>query len=108
MCRPGAKVLSYGIADGGAAGTLRLEVDGTKAVLRAAGPYAADTAFDLPKVTVRLKAPVRRGSLETAFGGTSHDDPGFSWSFISSNWDGEAQLACWPDQPIALTRTIVN
>ncbi|GGT68332.1 MULTISPECIES: hypothetical protein [Streptomyces] len=104
----GAKVLSYEVADGGAAGTPELQIDGTKAVLRAAGPYVANAPFDLPKITIKLKAPTTRGTLETAFGGTSHDDPGFTWTFISPNWTGEAQLACWPDQPIALTKTLVK
>ncbi|WP_158685029.1 hypothetical protein [Streptomyces sp. LaPpAH-108] len=104
----GAQVVSSEVADGGTAGTPSLEVDGTKAVLRAAGPFAANVPFDLPKVTFTLKAPAKKTTLNTAFGGTSHDDPGFSWTFISSNWDGEAHLDCWPDQPIALTKTRVK
>lgn len=104
----GAQVLSYEVADGGAAGTPKLEVAGTKAVLRAAGPYASNAPFDLPKVTFKLKAPAKKGILESAFGGTSHDDPGFTWKFTPTSWPGEGQLACWPDQPIALSKTTVE
>ncbi|OCC11752.1 hypothetical protein [Streptomyces sp. PTY087I2] len=104
----GATVVSYDVADGGDAGTPTLEVDGTKAVLHAAGPYVSDTPFDLPKVTFELQAPETPTTLETRFGGTSHDDPGFSWTFTPASWPGEAQLACWPDQPIALVKTVVQ
>ncbi|MFF4216842.1 MULTISPECIES: hypothetical protein [Streptomyces] len=104
----GATVVSYEVADGGAAGTPTLQVDGTKATLVAAGPYASNTPFDLPKVTITLKAPKTRTTLETRFGGTSHDDPGFKWTFTPVNWPSDAQLACWPDQPIALAKTVVK
>ncbi|GAA3924840.1 hypothetical protein GCM10022244_38040 [Streptomyces gulbargensis] len=43
----GAQVVSATVADGGTAGTPELTVEGTKAVLRAAGPYTANTPFDL-------------------------------------------------------------
>nr|AAA99938.1 ORF1; putative [Streptomyces violaceoruber] len=92
----GAKVLSYEVADRLAAGTPELQIDGTKAVLRAAGPYVANAPFDLPKITIKLKAPTTRGTLETPFGGTSHDDPGFTWTFISPNWTARPSSPAGP------------
>ncbi|MFD8573392.1 hypothetical protein [Streptomyces sp. NPDC059639] len=104
----GATVVSHEVADGGAAGTPTLEVSGTRAVLTAAGPYVSNQAFDLPKVTFTLRAGAKKTTLETAIGGTSHDDPGFTWNFTPPSSTTEGTLACWPDQPIALTKTVVK
>jgi dehydratase len=98
---------------GGDLGSSRATVvrEGDVLLLRAAGPFPAGQVFDLPALNVVLLA-VGAGAAQTATGGTSYDDPSFSWTRNSlSPGDPPGTLRpfqCQPPEPVVFTTTNVT
>jgi dehydratase len=88
-----------------------VDVEGGVLTLRAAGPFPSATPFDLPAVNVLLVG-VQNGSAVTATGGTSFDDPSFSWTRNSlSPGDPPGTLRpfeCQPPAPVTFTTTDIT
>jgi dehydratase len=88
-----------------------VEVDGDVVRLRAAGPFPSATAFDLPALNLLLVG-TEAGTATTATGGTSTDDPSFSWTRNSlSPGDPPGTLRpfdCQPPAPVVFTRTAIG
>jgi len=88
-----------------------VEVAGGRLTLKAAGPFPSATVFDLPAVNVLL-VPLRTGPATTATGGTSYDDPSFTWLRNSlSPGDPPGTLRpflCQPPTPVTFTNTAVT
>ncbi|TWD81978.1 dehydratase [Kribbella amoyensis] len=77
--------------------------------LRVAGPIAGGAAYQLPRLTVRLKAG-QAGAIETRLHGTGFDNPGLTlqakikWKFVTIT----SPVSCYPDPNPALTRTVIS
>ncbi|MFF1818471.1 hypothetical protein ACFVWG_14315 [Kribbella sp. NPDC058245] len=90
--------------------TPSVRLDGRVAVITVAGPIPGGAAYQLPTLTVRLKAGRRGAVIETRLKGTSYDDPGLTltakikWKFITIN----SPVSCYPDPNPALTRTTIR
>ncbi|NUR95523.1 MAG: hypothetical protein HOV67_09710 [Kribbellaceae bacterium] len=90
--------------------TPSVQLEGNTAVLEVAGPIPGGATFQLPTLSVRLRAGAAGRTIETKLKGTSYDDPGLTlsakikWKFISTT----APVACYPDPNPALTRTKVQ
>ncbi|WP_427885096.1 hypothetical protein ACQHIV_23220 [Kribbella sp. GL6] len=89
--------------------TPSVQLEGNTAVLKVSGPIPGGATFQLPTLSVRLRAG-GKGTIETKLKGTSYDDPGLTfqakikWKFLSTT----APVACYPDPNPALTRTAVT
>ncbi|GAA0608468.1 hypothetical protein HPO96_31045 [Kribbella sandramycini] len=90
--------------------TPSVRLEGRVAVISVAGPIAGGANYQLPTLTVRLKAGRRGAVIETRLKGTSYDDPGLTltakikWKFVTIN----SPVSCYPDPNPALTRTTVK
>jgi dehydratase len=90
--------------------TPTLQLDGSVVVIKVPGPIPGGANYQLPTLTVRLKAGRRGAAIETKLKGTSYDDPGLTlqakikWKFLTIT----APVACYPDPNPALTRTVVR
>ena len=90
--------------------TPSVQLEGTTAVLKVAGPIPGGATFQLPALSVRLKSGRAGTTIETKLKGTSYDDPGLTfqakikWKFITTT----APVACYPNPNPALTRTSVQ
>lgn len=77
--------------------------------LRVAGPIPGGAGYQLPSLTVRLKAG-RSGAIETRLQGTSFDNPGLNlqatikWKFVTI----KSAVACYPDPNVPLTHTDIR
>ncbi|MGZ0148426.1 hypothetical protein ACXJJ3_15245 [Kribbella sp. WER1] len=97
------------IGGSGLNSTPSVQLEGNTAVVKVSGPIPGGATFQLPTLSIRLRAG-RPGVIETKLKGTSYDDPGLTlqakikWKFITTT----APVACYPDPNPALTRTLVR
>jgi dehydratase len=90
--------------------TPTVRLDGTTVIVTVAGPIPGGASYQLPTLSLRLKAGRAGTAIETRLKGTSYDDPGLTlqakikWKFITTT----APVACYPDPNPALTRTAVG
>lgn len=90
--------------------TPTLERSGTTVTIRVAGPIPGGSAYQLPSLSIRLKAGARGRVVETRLQGTSFDNPGLNlratikWKFITI----KSPVACYPDPNPVLTRTQIR
>ncbi|MEV5963383.1 hypothetical protein AB0L70_16550 [Kribbella sp. NPDC051952] len=90
--------------------TPTVQLDGSVVVIKVPGPIPGGASYQLPTLTVRLKAGRRGAAIETRVKGSSYDDPGLTlqakikWKFLTIT----APVACYPDPNPALTRTVVR
>ena len=90
--------------------TPSVQLDGSTAVVKVAGPIPGGASYQLPTLSVRLKSGRKGTTIETKLKGTSYDDPGLTlqakikWKFLSTT----APVACYPNPNPALTRTRVQ
>ncbi|MFE9746850.1 hypothetical protein ACFYOT_18270 [Saccharothrix saharensis] len=92
-------------------GTTAVERKGDVLVLRATGPFTANVPFDLPTLAVGLVAG-SNGVARSATGGTSVDNPSFSW-VRNSVTPGDPPntlrpLLCEPPAPVTLSSTTIG
>ncbi|NUT97053.1 MAG: cyclase [Saccharothrix sp.] len=100
--------VSAALAGGSNVGTTSLTVSGGIATLSASGPMAGGATFELPTVTVRLKAGAS-GTIQTKLHGTSYSDPGLTFTAVVSSFLGNINVPtkCYPDpNPVITTTTI--
>jgi dehydratase len=108
-----ALVVAAGLTGGSGLGTTvpKVSVAGGRLTLRAAGPFPAATVFDLPAVNL-LMIGFKTGAATTATGGTSYDDPSFTWMRNSrSPGDPPGTLRpflCQPPVAVTFTSTKVK
>ncbi|GAA1698574.1 cyclase [Kribbella yunnanensis] len=90
--------------------TPSVRLDGRTAVISVAGPIPGGAAYQLPTLTVRLKAGRRGAIVETRLQGTSYDNPGLTltakikWKFVTIN----SPVTCYPNPNPPLTRTTIR
>jgi len=86
-----------------------LTVDGGIATLHLDGPLAGGAEFELPTVTVHLKAG-ESGTIETKLYGTSYDDPGLTFNAVVSTIIGDVEVpsSCYPNPNPVLTTTTIS
>ncbi|GAA3560423.1 cyclase [Amycolatopsis ultiminotia] len=78
------------------------------ATLSFPGPIAGGATFELPTITVHLKAG-DSGKIETKLSGSSYDDPGLTFKAVAGTVIGDvtAPTACFPSpSPVFTTTTI--
>jgi dehydratase len=77
--------------------------------IKVAGPIPGGAGYQLPSLTVRLRAG-RSGAIETRLQGTSFDNPGLNlratikWKFVTI----KSAVACYPDPNTPLTHTDIR
>ncbi|MFD3400855.1 hypothetical protein ACFWUU_09280 [Kribbella sp. NPDC058693] len=90
--------------------TPSVQLEGSTAVVKVAGPISGGASYQLPTLSVRLKSGRRGTTIQTKLKGTSYDDPGLTlqakikWKFLTTT----APVACYPDPNPALTSTKVQ
>ena len=78
--------------------------------IRVNGPIPGGSGYQLPSLSVRLKAGARGKVIETRLQGSSFDNPGLNlqatikWKFVTI----KSPVACYPDPNSALTRTAIR
>lgn len=84
-----------------------ITVDGDVATIAFPGPIAGGAEFELPTTTVHLTAG-ESGAIETKLSGTSHDDPGLTFTAVVNQLtDITVPTACFPNpNPVITTTTI--
>ncbi|MGP4018854.1 cyclase [Saccharopolyspora sp. 5N708] len=84
-------------------------VDGGVATLHLDGPIPGGSEFELPTVTVHLTAGPS-GAIETKLHGTSHDDPGLTFTAVVSTIIGDTNVPsrCFPNPNPVLTTTTIG
>lgn len=84
-------------------------VDGDVATLHLDGPLEGGTEFELPTVTAHLTAG-DSGTIETKLHGTSHDDPGLTFTAVVSSVIGDVEVpsGCFPNPNPVLTTTTIG
>ncbi|HET6295529.1 MAG TPA: hypothetical protein VFG33_19230 [Kribbella sp.] len=93
----------------GLGSTPTLDVANGVATIRVSGPIPGGSDYQLPSLTVRLKAG-RSGAIETRLQGSSFDNPGLNlqakikWKFVTI----DSPVACYPDPNPPLTRTEIR
>lgn len=98
------------IGGSGLGSTPTLEHSGRVITVRLAGPVPGGSAYQLPTLSVRLKAGAAGRVVKTGLQGTSFDDPGLTatatikWKFITI----KSPVACYPDPNPTLTRTRIR
>jgi dehydratase len=98
------------IGGSGLGSTPTLEQSGRVITVRLAGPVPGGSAYQLPTLSVRLKAGASGRVVKTRLQGTSFDDPGLTltatikWKFITI----KSPVACYPDSNPTLTRTLIR
>lgn len=86
----------------------KITVDGSVATLAFPGPVAGGAQFELPTVTVHLKAGTS-GKIETKLAGTSYADPGLTFTAVATQIvDIEAPTACFPNPSPTFTTTTIG
>jgi dehydratase len=85
--------------------------DGDVLEVKAHGPFPAAQPFELPELRLTLRAH-HGGVLQTTTGGTSTDDPSFSWTRTSASTGDPAgtlrPFRCEPATPVVFTSTTVH
>lgn len=84
-----------------------VEIVGDVLVLKAAGPFASGVPFDLPTLTLELKADPNAGVTEVLTGGTSYDRPTFMWTRTDLQGT-DRPFMCQPPTPQAFSSTTVE
>jgi dehydratase len=106
-----AVLVTYQLSGGSGLGDAppRVKVTGKQLIVTAPGPIAGGTTYDMPAVTLVLRAP-KTGTVTTAPGGTSFVKPGFSFSRQVVGEDTWGPLQCYPDpaHPVVFTTTTVK
>ncbi|GAB1513663.1 cyclase [Actinophytocola sp. KF-1] len=74
-----------------------------------AGPIAGGSTFELPTITAHLTAGAS-GAIESTLYGTSHDDPGLTFTAVVSTFLGDisAPTSCFPNPNPVLTSTAIG
>lgn len=78
--------------------------------IRVNGPIPGGAGYQLPSLSVRLKAGARGKVIQTRLQGTSFDNPGLNlqatikWKFVTI----KSPVACYPDPNQALTSTTIR
>jgi dehydratase len=94
----------------GLGSTPTLERSGSLVTIKVNGPIPGGSAYQLPSLSVRLKAGARGRVVETKLKGTSFDNPGLTlkatikWKFVTIH----SPVACYPDPNPALTKTHIR
>ncbi|WP_020391975.1 hypothetical protein [Kribbella catacumbae] len=94
----------------GLGSTPTLERSGGVLTIRVGGPIPGGSAYQLPSLSVRLKAGARGRVVETKLLGTSFDNPGLNlratikWKFVTI----KSPVACYPSPNPALTKTQIR
>ncbi|GAA1557035.1 cyclase [Kribbella sancticallisti] len=94
----------------GLGSTPTLERNNGVLTVRVSGPIPGGATYQLPSLSVRLKAGARGKVIETRLQGTSFDNPGLNlqatikWKFVTL----KSPVACYPDPNPALTRTTIR
>lgn len=72
------------------------------------GPIAGGAQFELPTITAHLTAGAS-GTIESKLYGTSHDDPGLTFTAVVSSIIGDVSVptACFPNPNPVLTSTTI-
>ncbi|NEA31477.1 hypothetical protein [Streptomyces sp. SID13031] len=103
-------VSAYLTGGSGLNSTPTLERNGGVLTVRVGGPVPGGASYQLPSLSVRLKAGARGRVIETKLQGTSFDNPGLNlqatikWKFITI----KSPIACYPDPNPALTKTQIR
>jgi dehydratase len=98
------------IGGSGLGSTPTIEHSGRVVTVRLAGPVPGGSAYQLPTLSVRLKAGGSGRVVKTGLQGTSFDNPGLTltatikWKFITI----KSPVACYPDPNPTLTRTRIR
>jgi dehydratase len=98
------------IGGSGLGSTPTLEHSGRVITVRLGGPVPGGSAYQLPTLSVRLKAGARGRVVKTGLQGTSFDNPGLTltatikWKFITI----KSPVACYPDSNPTLSRTQIR
>ncbi|GAA3587144.1 hypothetical protein [Kribbella ginsengisoli] len=98
------------IGGSGLGSTPTLEHSGRVITIRLGGPVPGGSAYQLPILSVRLKAGASGRVVKTSLKGTSFDDPGLTltaaikWKFITI----KSPVACYPDTNPTLSRTQIR
>lgn len=73
-----------------------------------AGPIAGGATFELPTITAHLRAG-SSGSIQTKLYGTSHSDPGLTFTAVVGTFLGDvsAPTSCFPNPNPVLTTTTI-
>ncbi|MEV0084250.1 cyclase [Saccharopolyspora sp. NPDC050642] len=84
-------------------------VDGNVATIHLDGPIAGGSEFELPTVTAHLTAG-DSGTIETKLHGTSHDDPGLTFTAVVGSIIGDQNVPsrCFPNPNPVLTTTTIG
>ncbi|MEV8373726.1 hypothetical protein AB0P21_13355 [Kribbella sp. NPDC056861] len=108
---PNTSFVSATLTGGSGLGsTPTLERNGSVVTIRVGGPLPGGAAYQLPTLSVRLKAGARDRVVETKLQGTSFDNPGLTlqatikWKFITI----KSPVTCYPNANPALTRTQIR
>lgn len=106
-----AKLKSYALSGGANLGTAFtwVEVRDQEIVVRSSGPFRGGVQFDLPTLTVHLKAPRNPGDIVFGPGGSSYERPGFFWFRYQPILDEWGPFQCFPDpaHPVEFAKTHV-
>ncbi|MDA3648802.1 cyclase [Saccharopolyspora indica] len=86
-----------------------ISVEGNVATLHLDGPLAGGSDFELPTVIAHLTAG-DSGTIETKLHGTSHDDPGLTFTAVVSSIIGDTNVPsrCFPNPNPVLTTTTIG
>ncbi|QUH00577.1 cyclase [Saccharopolyspora erythraea] len=86
-----------------------ITLDGNVAVLHLDGPIGGGQQFELPTITAHLTA-AQSGTIETKLHGTSHDDPGLTFTAVVSSIIGDQPVPsrCFPNPNPVLTTTTIG
>ncbi|WP_246843428.1 hypothetical protein, partial [Allokutzneria sp. NRRL B-24872] len=98
--------VSSSLSGGSGVGEATVTHENGTLVLRLSGTLAGGADFELPTMTVNLKAG-GSGTIESKLGGTSFTDPGLNFVATAQTIIGaiDAPTACYPDPNPALTTT---
>jgi dehydratase len=90
-------------------GTPTWSQSGGVVTVRFPGPIAGGSTFELPTVTAHLTAGTS-GVIESTMYGTSHDNPGLTFTTVVSWFLGEitAPTSCFPNPNPVLTSTTIT
>ncbi|WP_030426406.1 hypothetical protein [Allokutzneria albata] len=101
--------VSSSVSGGSGVGEATVTHENGTLVLRLSGTLAGGADFELPTLTVTLKAG-SSGTIESKLGGTSFADPGLTFTATAQTILGaiDAPTACYPDPNPALTTTTIG
>lgn len=102
--------VSASLSGGSNVGTTSLSHANGVLTLTASGPMAGGATFELPTVTIRLTAGAAGTSIQTRMYGTSHSDPGLTFTAAVASFLGESSVPtrCFPNpNPVVTTTSVV-